>query len=909
MLKKLICILMCAVMLNVGAVTAEEEVQDNAAFDARVEKLAYLGVTFDEGITADTTVTRAKFIRTLLDFVNAESYNTDCGFLDVDKDHPYSEEINTGANLGYMIGYPDGYYYPDNIITVNDSIKAIVNSLGYEVLAKQNGGYPLGYISIGDQIELLDGVASGTMGLTYDTFSKLLENALECSIYEMTFEEGTPSYGENEDVDALWEFHNIIKVKAVVTANSVTGLEEAQGKTSGNEYVELNGEKVYAGNSEAAKYLGYSVEAYVYYEDKDETGEIKFIEPAKKNVTVTVKPENILYDTNEFSAYNFVYETESGKIKKAEITEETYIIYNGVAKPDYKEEDLIPKIGEVTLIDNDSDSDIDCISIFKAEKVMIVDYVSSKEEGMTVVDKKDSSNTYFYDAEYEDYVVYVNGEENIQSSILKDMVILIGTNGEHSITYAFSNIVEGKIDSMGTADDGATGTVTVGGVEYKKAPGAENYNFSLGAVGKLWVDEDFNVYGFEKTETDGKVYGYFIRGYYDEDEDYSGIKVLTEENKIVKIEFEDHVKYNGSRKEVKDMVNFLKVKETDDADWKPQLIMYSLSENGKVNAINTVENDEDAELTQAGTYYHCAKASLPDEYQAVATAAGLTSGPLWLDAENNVYWGPTHAYAYYYNSWSNVWYNDSNTVWFVANDAEPEKSYVMTGWEVPTISYDYVHELYNESEETSTIGAIVWRKEGGQAALPQIGNSNRAAIVKTVSSGLNEDDEPVKTLECVQAGKTVTIMWNEDADQQVKDVFNSLNPGDIIYYTLDSFGKVDNMYRSFNVERVGEYGEKATESSEVHDGKTNAVHIEKRCTYVQIKRKLQNNFYEYTGNDDDRLGRIQKMYGGGGVYRMTVRGKKVTVETITYDDVMAGDDIYCLITGRTVRDMIVIDVK
>ena len=217
----------------------------------------------------------------------------------------------------------------------------------------------------------------------------------------------------------------------------------------------------------------------------------------------------------------------------------------------------------------------------------------------------------------------------------------------------------------------------------------------------------------------------------------------------------------------------------------------------------------------------------------------------WLDKENNVYWGSTHAYAYYYNTWNNIWYNDTDTVWFVANESEPEKSYVMTPWEVPTISYDYTHELYNEREETSTIGAVVWRKEGGQATLPQITKNNRAAIVKTVTDGLNADNEPVKTLECIQAGKTVTVMWNDDADQQVKDVFSSLKAGDIIYYTLDAFGEVDNMYRSFNINRVGEYGEMAAESKEVHDGANRAVHIEKRCTYVKIKRKLQNNFYEY----------------------------------------------------------------
>ena len=908
MLKRLLSLLICVAVLPVASYAAETE--ENTAFNERIEKLAYLGVTFDEGTVHSEAVTRAKYVRTLLDFVNVESHSADCGFFDVDADYPYSDEINTGASRGFMIGYPDGNFYPEKVIAVDEAVKAIVNALGYEVLAKQSGGYPLGYIQTADSIGLLEGIKTGSESLTYDVYSKLLENALECSVYEMNFENGNPSYGENEDVDALWKFHRIIKVKsAVVTANSVTGMVDEADKTSDKKYAELNGETVLVGDSEIADYLGYTVEAYVYYDEDEDYGEVKYIELSDKNITVTVKPENILDDTNQFSAYNFVYETDKGKIKNVKITEDTYIIYNGIAKADYKEEELVPEIGNVTLIDNNSDNDIDCIKVFKAEKNIVVDYVSSDEDGMTVVDKRDSNNTYFYDEEYENYEIYVDGIKNIQSSILKDMVLLIGTNGKHSITYAYSNVVEGKIDSVGKADNGVKDIIKVGDTEYYLAPGMDIGDFKLGLSGKFLIDDDRNVYYFEREQTNKKEYGYFVRGYFSEDEEYSGIKVLTKENKLEQIEFEPYVKYNGSRKEVKNMINFLRVGMYDDADWKPQLIMYELSENGKVSAINTVEDDEDAELTHDGTFYHCPKASLPDKYLATVNESGITGGNMWLDKENNVYWGSTHAYAYYYNTWNNIWYNDTDTVWFVANESEPEKSYVMTPWEVPTISYDYTHELYNEREETSTIGAVVWRKEGGQATLPQITKNNRAAIVKTVTDGLNADNEPVKTLECIQAGKTVTVMWNDDADQQVKDVFSSLKAGDIIYYTLDAFGEVDNMYRSFNINRVGEYGEMAAESKEVHDGANSAVHIEKRCTYVKIKRKLQNNFYEYIGNDGDNLGRLQKMFGNGGVYRMTVRNNKVTVETISYDDVMAGDDIFCHIAGRSIPDMIVIDVK
>ena len=155
MLKRLLSLLICVAVLPIMSVVAAEE--ENTAFNERIEKLAYLGVTFDEGTVHNESVTRAKYVRTLLDFVNVESYGADCGFLDVDDDYPYSDEINTGASRGFMIGYPDGKFYPEKVIAVNEAVKAIVNALGYETLAKQNGGYPTGYIQTADSIGLLEG--------------------------------------------------------------------------------------------------------------------------------------------------------------------------------------------------------------------------------------------------------------------------------------------------------------------------------------------------------------------------------------------------------------------------------------------------------------------------------------------------------------------------------------------------------------------------------------------------------------------------------------------------------------------------------------------------------------------------------------------------------------------------------
>ena len=902
MLKKIIALIMCSSVIGTGIVSAQEDVTENTGFDERIEKLAYLGITFDEGIVPEDVVTRAEFVRTLLDFVNAEKYNADCGFYDVDSDHPYFDEINTGANLKYMIGYPDGNFYPEKNIAVNEAVKAIVNALGYETVANQSGGYPLGYITVADSTGLLKGVETGTDGLTNETFSKLLENALECNIYEMSFENGIPSYGENEDINALWKFHNIAEVKAVVTANGITGLSDASEKTAGGQYAALNGETVYVGNSNVDDYLGYSVEAYVYYEEEGETGEVKYVTPSKKNVTITVKPEYIREDINEFSAYNFVYETETGRIKNVEINEAVNVIYNGVAKPDYREEDLIPRIGEVILIDNDSDGRFDCLNIFKAEKIIVVDYVSVKDDGIVIADKKDASNTYFYDEEYENYSIYIDGAENVQSSLAKNMTVLIGTNGEHSITYAYSDTIEGKISSMGRTDDGLFETVTINNVIYKLAPGAEKYGIKLGLSGKFKVDKDFNVYAFEKTETDAKNYAYFIKGYYDESETpiYASINILNKDNEFVRIELNEKLKLNGVKKEAIDCMTALKYDDDPDEGYEPQLILYKVGEDGKIMELDTVT--EDGELRWEGRFYACNQGELPKEYQDKATEQGM-----FLDNDKKIFFGYTHGYSFYANSWQNLWYQDSDTIFFNVYDANPEDSYVSAPLGNNSLT-GFTHDFYNVDEETNTVDVVIWKRASGSSMiLPEVAASNKPAIVKGVTTVLDSDDLPVKALVLEQAGKTVEIEWNENALQGVKDIFMDLHVGDIIYYSLDGAGRLDNLDRAFNITKAGKYGIGGA-SGEVHGGVGTNVHYSKRSSYVQITRKLQNDFFRYLSINESN-GNLQKMNPAAEIYRMTVRGSKVTVETISYDDVRNGDDVFCFAGSNNIKTMIVIDVK
>ena len=63
----------------------------------------------------------------------------------------------------------------------------------------------------------------------------------------------------------------------------------------------------------------------------------------------------------------------------------------------------------------------------------------------------------------------------------------------------------------------------------------------------------------------------------------------------------------------------------------------------------------------------------------------------------------------------------------------------------------------------------------------------------------------------------------------------------------------------------------------------------------------------YTDGNGEK--NIQRVDQSAKFYKMTVTGKKVSVEAIEYPDVQNGDEVYCLMRYNLLKAMIVIDVK
>ena len=248
-------------------------------YEEAVMTLAPMGVIagYDENGTVtfkpDQIVTRAEmaaFIIRELGLNVASKSNTI--FSDVPADFWGSGAISIANSKNIIVGYGDGKFGPDDQVSFQDAVKMIVCALGYEEDAKDNGGYPAGYMAQADKLDLLDDLsdklADTTAGCDRGTVALLMNNALDQYLQEVTYYNGqvltkTITSKTMASEMGYTKFEDVI-VNATDTS-AVSGSLQDKG------YVALNGvkEDVKNGGFDMNAYLGQPVTVYASYDKKN----------------------------------------------------------------------------------------------------------------------------------------------------------------------------------------------------------------------------------------------------------------------------------------------------------------------------------------------------------------------------------------------------------------------------------------------------------------------------------------------------------------------------------------------------------------------------------------------------------------------------------------------------------------
>ena len=155
----------------------------NAAVQAAV---ALGGMTTEQAAQPDTPLTRGQLARLLTAFSSyresvAAQGSTGTLFSDVNSSSAYGPYIRVAVQQGWLSGYLDGSFRPDNAVTLEEACTTVLKLLGYDVTAL-SGTFPAAQLNKASSLGLRSGIsASQGSVLTLAEGARLVYNALTAS--------------------------------------------------------------------------------------------------------------------------------------------------------------------------------------------------------------------------------------------------------------------------------------------------------------------------------------------------------------------------------------------------------------------------------------------------------------------------------------------------------------------------------------------------------------------------------------------------------------------------------------------------------------------------------------------------------------------------------------------------------
>lgn len=486
--KKITALLLAMLCLFSGTAAAVsfQDTGENSYSDA-IETLAGLSIMqgYEDGtFKPEEQVTRAEYAAMMLRVLGVpEEWGVEKGsFSDVPETHWAYNPVNYLCQMGYLSGYGDGIYAPEDPVVLQDALKILVDILGYRVLASR-APYPTGYLAQAGELGLMKklGGKNYAQPALRGEVAQIIYNAIGVPVYRQTgASESTAIYEKGGDF--LKEFLGIETYKGMVTANSVTSLSSEdylgdgrlrikQAKT--NEEILLN-----TGELEADSFLGYQVLAF---SKEDEAGDQTLLYLKKdesKNYGLTITADQFFQYSDRAITYYADPETKERELT-AKVLFGADMIYNGVYTP-FDESLLYLQTGSMELIDSDSDNLYDIIKV-NACTVTVVDKVSTSS--YTITDRYSASNNVIYDdSDSTDLNRLIKYDINLPMAALeKDDVLEVyqsrNTTGRKvNLIHVLDSSVKGVINQV--SDE----WITIGEKSYKLSQYFKDNSAKIGSL-------------------------------------------------------------------------------------------------------------------------------------------------------------------------------------------------------------------------------------------------------------------------------------------------------------------------------------------------------------------------------------------------------------------------------------------
>lgn len=535
---------------------------------------------YDDGsVKPESTVTRAEMAAIILRMTAASSTSVYRNiFNDVDASHWAADTIQTAADASVINGMGDGTFKPDGEVLYEQAVKMIVCGMNYGMEAEYKGGYPEGYLSVAaTNLSLLTNV-KGSRGAATERgeIIKMVYNALLGPYNDVkeTDEFGNFVYESTETL-AKAKF-NVYEEKGLLTGTNktaITATKPVEGQ------ITIDGETYLCDLEDLDQYVASEVTYYYIDDNKDDPRVIAVVTNTAKTTEKTLEADDIksITDISTDSGRITTYSSKSYKL------DSPYVIYNGdlidsavyaaaVAadktsrfdKVDYAgesdgtkmsfEDFIIPRVGDMRLVDNDGDGKYDVIFVNSVETMLITAATDKKVIGninkvAVTLDVDKTTNL--------DKVITVikDGDEAKPKNLKKNEVVSVTRNLNNDIITleSVNNVITGKVAAFTTATDTDPGYITVNGEEYEVDPNALG-DCAIGIEASFSLDK-FDRVGYVESDsviTTSEKYGWILSAYTsDSGNDYI-VKLFNQDGAVVEYNVADKINYWGPESTVTD---------------------------------------------------------------------------------------------------------------------------------------------------------------------------------------------------------------------------------------------------------------------------------------------------------------------------------------------------------------------
>lgn len=224
----LLCFILAVGMLLGGSVRATEKSESQNVIKL-MENLEIVKPGFS--VDLDKKVTRGEAVKYIVNTLirNGSSMKGKTPYADVPESEDVSSYVKFAASLGII---SEAYnFFPDNIAKYEEVIKMITCGLGFDVVAQDNGGYPVGY-TLAAHMAKIDSVKGMQIGdeVSYGQLFELLKDALTAKRCEKTYGiDDTWTITDNTLLSSVYEAE-ILKNAQVLSTDEKKHTVTVQGK-------------------------------------------------------------------------------------------------------------------------------------------------------------------------------------------------------------------------------------------------------------------------------------------------------------------------------------------------------------------------------------------------------------------------------------------------------------------------------------------------------------------------------------------------------------------------------------------------------------------------------------------------------------------------------------------------------